>query len=108
MRLNVERAPDETTGQCSSHRNDHGCDVMEIARRTLGTQARGAAFGLAAAALFGLSAPAAKVLLSEISPVLLAGLLYLGAAMGLWLHRAIRPATHEARLVRADVPRLAV
>lgn len=73
----------------------------------LGQQARGAALGLAAAALFGLSAPVAKRLLDDASPVLLAGLLYLGAAAGLWLHRALRPSTREARLVRADVPKLA-
>lgn len=81
--------------------------MTETARRTPGGQAAGAAFGLGAAALFGLSAPLAKVLLGEVSPVLLAGLLYLGAAAGLWLHRVIRPTTSEARLRRADVPRLA-
>jgi drug/metabolite transporter (DMT)-like permease len=74
---------------------------------SLGLQARGAALGLGAAALFGLSAPVAKLLLGIVSPVLLAGLLYLGAAAGLWLHRAFRPTTHEARLVRGDRPRLA-
>jgi drug/metabolite transporter (DMT)-like permease len=80
---------------------------LKTASRTLGAQARGAAFGIGAAALFGLSAPLAKVLLGAVSPVLLAGLLYLGAAAGLWLHRAIRLTTSEARLRRADVPRLA-
>ncbi|MBP7680543.1 MAG: EamA family transporter [Deltaproteobacteria bacterium] len=75
--------------------------------RALGDSARGAVFGLCAAATFGLSAPVAKLLLTEVSPVLLAGLLYLGAAAGLWLHRAVRPASSEARLVRADVPKLA-
>ncbi len=70
-------------------------------------QVRGAALGLAAAASFGLSAPLAKLLLASISPVLLAGLLYLGAAAGLWLHRLARPSTKEAQLSRADVPKLA-
>jgi drug/metabolite transporter (DMT)-like permease len=74
---------------------------------SLGQQARGAALGLAAAALFGLSAPLAKLLLGAVPPVLLAGLLYLGAAAGLWLHRVLRPATNEAPLVRGDLPRLA-
>lgn len=73
-----------------------------------GEQARGAFFGLAAAALFGVSAPLAKLLLGEIAPVLLAGLLYLGAAVGLWLHRVLRPSTTEASLGRADIPRLAI
>lgn len=71
-------------------------------------QTSGALFGLAAAALFGLSAPLAKLLLGAISPVLLAGLLYLGAACGLWLHRLVRPKTAEAGLSRRDVPKLAV
>jgi drug/metabolite transporter (DMT)-like permease len=70
-------------------------------------QARGAALGLCAAALFGMSAPVAKVLLGGIPPVLLAGLLYLGAAAGLWLHRALRPVTAEAPLAREDWGKLA-
>jgi drug/metabolite transporter (DMT)-like permease len=68
---------------------------------------RGAALGLTAAALFGISAPAAKWLLGSLSPVLLAGLLYLGAAAGLWLARALRHNTAEAQLMAADVPKLA-
>lgn len=69
-------------------------------------QLRGAALGLAAAALFGLSAPVAKLLLGQVAPVLLAGLLYLGAAIGLWLHRAIARPTREAPLGRSDAWRL--
>lgn len=69
---------------------------------------RGAACGLVAAALFGMSAPVAKLLLSEVSPVLLAGLLYLGAGAGLWIQRALFPGTDEARLARGDVVKLAV
>ena len=37
---------------------------------------------LAAALLFGVSTPLAKTLLSSIGPLTLAGLLYLGGAMG--------------------------
>ncbi|HEX4337272.1 MAG TPA: EamA family transporter [Polyangiaceae bacterium] len=70
-------------------------------------QRAGAILGLAAAALFGVSAPVAKVLLGGIPPLLLAGLLYVGAAAGLWAHRLVRPPTTEAGLVRADVPKLA-
>ena len=81
--------------------------MTALAPRTLADSTKGALFGLCAAALFGLSAPVAKVLLAEVSPVLLAGLLYLGAATGLWLHRAMRPTSSEARLARADVPKLA-
>lgn len=76
-------------------------------RAPLGVQARGAALGLAAAALFGASAPVAKVLLGEISPVLLAGLLYLGAAIGLWTHRLLSGPTKEAGLGPGDTPKLA-
>ena len=68
--------------------------------------ARGAIFGLCAAASFGLSAPIAKLLLGSVPPVLLAGLLYLGAAIGLWLHRLVAPPSREARLGRSDVPML--
>lgn len=76
-------------------------------RAPIAPQARGAALGLTAAALFGLSAPIAKVLLGEIPAVLLAGLLYLGAAIGLWLHRAFSSATKEASLGPGDAPKLA-
>jgi drug/metabolite transporter (DMT)-like permease len=49
---------------------------------------RYAFLALAAAALFGVSTPFAKLLLADISPVVLAGLLYLGSGLGLaplWL-----------------------
>lgn len=45
---------------------------------------------LSAAALFGASMPLAKLLVGEISPWLLAGLLYLGSGIGLALVRIIR------------------
>ena len=45
---------------------------------------------LSAAALFGASTPFAKLLVGEISPWLLAGLLYLGSGIGLALVRVIR------------------
>jgi len=68
---------------------------------------RGALLGLAAAATFGLSTPLCKLLLGSVPAVLLAGLLYLGAAMALWLKRALSPSTNEAALKRADAPMLA-
>ena len=43
----------------------------------------GGVYGLAAAALFGVSSPLAKLLLPEAGPLLTAGLLYLGAGLGL-------------------------
>jgi drug/metabolite transporter (DMT)-like permease len=45
---------------------------------------------LCAALLFGASTPLAKVLLRDLSPVLLAGLLYLGSGIGLGLTRLVR------------------
>jgi drug/metabolite transporter (DMT)-like permease len=46
------------------------------------------------------------MLLGALPPVLLAGLLYLGAAIGLWLHRAFASPSKEAPLARADVAKL--
>lgn len=51
---------------------------------------RSVAYALLAAALFGASTPFAKLLVGELSPVLLAGLLYLGSGIGLVLVRLIR------------------
>jgi drug/metabolite transporter (DMT)-like permease len=48
------------------------------------------AAALAAAALFGASTPLAKALLRDLSPVFLAGLLYLGSGIGLGLVRIAR------------------
>ena len=45
---------------------------------------------LAAALLFGASTPFAKQLLHDVSPVLLAGLLYLGSGIGLGIIRLVR------------------
>ena len=47
-------------------------------------------YALAAAALFGASTPLAKVLGTQIPPVMLAGLLYLGSGLGLLLVRVVR------------------
>ncbi|EXF93094.1 membrane protein [Pseudomonas fluorescens HK44] len=47
-------------------------------------------YALSAAALFGASTPLAKLLGVEVSPILLAGLLYLGSGLGLTLVRFIR------------------
>ena len=47
-------------------------------------------FALIAAALFGASTPFAKWLAGDVTPVLLAGLLYLGSGLGLSLVRVLR------------------
>jgi len=54
--------------------------------------------GLTSAFLFGLGAPLAKLLVPELGPLLLAGLLYLGSGLGLLLV----PRGPEARLTRKD------
>ena len=70
-------------------------------------------YALIAAGLFGLSTPAAKVLVGSTHPVVLAGLLYCGAGIGVALLRKL-PWTMfgssnapEAALSRADLPWLA-
>jgi drug/metabolite transporter (DMT)-like permease len=71
---------------------------------------RGALCGISAAVLFGVSAPVSKLLLPEIPPLLLAGLLYLGAGVALSVYMLVRPKEHrarEARLTRRDVGLLA-
>ena len=50
----------------------------------------GVAASLAAALLFGAAAPLAKLLLAQVSPWLLAALLYLGSGLGLFLLRRLR------------------
>ena len=68
---------------------------------------------LIAAALFGLSAPLAKALLRDVDPLTLAGLLYLGAFIGLTLtasvRRFLRPglSLQSPGLRRRDLPWLA-
>jgi len=51
---------------------------------------RSVAAALGAALLFGASTPLAKALLRDMSPVLLAGVLYLGSGVGLGLVRIAR------------------
>jgi drug/metabolite transporter (DMT)-like permease len=62
---------------------------------------RGILAALAAAALFGLSTPIAKMLSGEISPLLLAGLLYMGSGIGLALVLTVRAISQgRASIVR--------
>ena len=67
-------------------------------------------YALASAVLFGVSTPAAKALLGSTDPVILAGLLYCGAGLGLALVRRMARWTSsagessEAALTRADLP----
>ncbi len=72
---------------------------------------QGVANALIAAALFGASTPLAKLLLDDLSPVLLAGLLYLGSGLGLSAWWALRghfaPRGRESGLGPRDLPWLA-
>lgn len=69
--------------------------------RSLGVQA-----AIASALLFGAGTPAAKALLGEVSPWLLAGLLYTGSGLGLALYRLVRRLP-RVRLRRDEVLPLA-
>ena len=70
-------------------------------------------YALASAALFGVTTPAAKILLGAIDPIVLAGLLYCGAGIGVALLRHIARGTlqgsdaPQVALSRKDVPWLA-
>src|SRR5262245_58769735 len=71
----------------------------------------GILLALASAILFGVSTPVAKTLLGDVQPVVLAGLLYLGSGIGLWLLRNVvrlRRAANEPCLQRRDLPVLAL
>lgn len=70
---------------------------------------RSASPALAAALLFGASTPLAKLLVGDVAPLLLAGLLYLGSGLGLTallLVRRLRSpeAAAEMRIPRAEWP----
>lgn len=73
---------------------------------------KGVFYALLAALLFGASTPLAKSLLPQMTPLLLAGLLYLGSGIGLAACSFVRSrrsdvARREAALTRKDAPWLA-
>src|ERR1700736_2970552 len=72
----------------------------------------GILLALLSAILFGASTPFAKLLLGSVDPWMMAGLLYLGAGLGLAVvhlsRTALRLPAIEAPLRRADVPWLAL
>ena len=69
----------------------------------------GVPFALGSAVLFGASPPLSKILLDAINPFLLAGLLYLGAGIGLAIYRLLkRGERKEASLTKADLPWLGI
>src|SRR5258708_4136188 len=78
----------------------------------VGERAQGVTVAILAAVLFGASTPFSKLLLRQIDPLLLAGLLYLGSGIGLalWIvfqRLMLRAKNQEARLQLKDLPWLA-
>ncbi|MBI5465770.1 MAG: EamA family transporter [Candidatus Kerfeldbacteria bacterium] len=67
-------------------------------------------YAMTSAVLFGVSIPLAKLLIEDISPVALAGLLYLGAFVGLSLYSFMSKKNEigiyekDAKLTRTDLP----
>lgn len=76
-------------------------DDVSATVRNVGVQA-----GIAAAVLFGAGTPLAKLLLGDVSPWMLAGLLYLGSGLGLGFYRLVRRSP-TVRLARRDILPLA-
>lgn len=66
---------------------------------------RSATPALAAALLFGASTPLAKLLVGDIQPLLLAGLLYLGSGLGLGVLLFIRRAREVGTATQLRIPR---
>ncbi len=64
--------------------------LLRFAVEEVGMKSIGILYAVAAAALFGASTPLSKVLVGQVLPVLLAGLLYLGSGIGLGLVRLAR------------------
>jgi drug/metabolite transporter (DMT)-like permease len=63
-------------------------------------------YARASAVLFGASTPLAKLLVGEVPPLMLAGLLYLGSGIGLFAWRSIRR-ERPGNLSRTELPWLA-
>jgi len=69
---------------------------------------RSVGFAVLAAALYGISAPVSKLLLKELSPTLMAALLYLGAGLGMLIVNAVKVMMKaeriEAKMTRKELP----
>lgn len=66
------------------------------------------AYAVLAAALFGMSAPFSKLLLSEVPPLMMSSLVYLGAGLGMLIADFVKSMTKskiiEARLEKKELP----
>lgn len=70
--------------------------------------ARSIGWALLAAALYAISTPVSKLLLQDVAPTMMAGLLYLGAGIGMFLlglvRRGVKALPQESHLTRRDLP----
>lgn len=71
---------------------------MSETPNTIKMPMRGVVYALFASVLFGLTTPFSKGLLNQISPILLAGLFYLGSGLGLSVYRL------AARTIQSELP----
>jgi drug/metabolite transporter (DMT)-like permease len=62
----------------------------------------GVFYAITAAILFGASTPLSKALLGQTTPWMLAGLLYLGSGLGLFIIQSIKKSSTEANLQHTD------
>lgn len=62
------------------------------------------AYALFAAFLFGLSTPLSKILLNDLSPLMLAGVCYLGSGIMLYVLSLFQKASAESPLEKNDIP----
>jgi len=67
-------------------------------------QKRGVLFAILAAGFYALNAPLSKLLLSRISPTMMAAFLYLGAGLGMAVLQFAGRAVSEQRLTRKELP----
>ena len=69
---------------------------------------RSIVWALLAAALYAISTPVSKLLLQDVPPTMMAGLLYLGAGIGMFglgmVRRGVKALPHENHLTRRDLP----
>lgn len=65
-------------------------------------------YAILAAVLYAISTPASKILLTKVSPMMMAAFLYLGAGLGMFItglvRKKIREMPKESRLTRKELP----
>ena len=79
---------------------------LPLGRVMNGTASKAIAFAVLAALFYALSSPISKILLEDVSPYLMASLLYLGAGIGMLVVRSASPSSRreERQLTRGDMP----